>query len=89
MLVMSELVGSLAQPSVWACALALGCRDKEVIVMDRDCAGIPVGRDETEGHLNKNMGSGDSGRIQGGLEQIRQARDVENHNCVQGSIGHK
>ncbi len=51
MLVMSDLPCRLAHPFVRACALALGGRDQEIVAVNGERAGVPVGGDESESRV--------------------------------------
>ena len=48
MAVMFDLIGGLAHAFVWARALAFGGGDEEVVALDGEGAGVPVGGDEAE-----------------------------------------
>ena len=46
---MLDLVRSFSEPWVGACAFTFGGGDEEIVSVNREGAGVPVGGDETEG----------------------------------------
>src|SRR5712691_9265155 len=79
MAVVFDFICGLAHTFVWTCALAFGGGDEEIVALNGDGAGVPIGGDEAE--------RGGGGSI---VRMVRvQVGCVEYGHCVGGRVGHE